>query len=101
MTEQDKPTKISFVYSNPTDPDAFESAYPEQLAMARNLPGLTRLQTSKVWPKQDASPTPAPAWVTAPFARPGPAGGCRRAGNRPAKEPSAAGLPRSAAPPRW
>ena len=59
MTEQDKPTKISFVYANPTDPDAFESAYPEQLALARNLPGLTRLQTSKVWPKQDGSPTPA------------------------------------------
>ena len=58
MTEQDKPTKISFVYSNPTDPDAFESAYPEQLALARNLPGLTRLQTSKVWPKEDGSPTP-------------------------------------------
>ena len=59
MAEQGKPTKISFVYSNPTDPDAFESAYPEQLALARNLLGLTRLQTSKVWPKEDGSPTPA------------------------------------------
>ena len=59
MTEQDKPTKISFVYSNPTDPDAFESAYPEQLALARNLPGLTRLQASRVWPKEDGSTTPA------------------------------------------
>ncbi len=36
--EQDKPTKISFVYSNPTDPAAFEAAYPEQLALARKLP---------------------------------------------------------------
>ena len=59
MTGPDQPTKISFVYSNPTDPDAFESAYPEQLALARNLPGLIRLQTSKVWPKEDGSPTPA------------------------------------------
>jgi uncharacterized protein (TIGR02118 family) len=59
VTEQDKPTKISFVYSNPADPDAFESAYPEQLALARDLPGLTRLQTSKVWPKEDGSPTPS------------------------------------------
>ncbi|HEX4829680.1 MAG TPA: EthD family reductase [Trebonia sp.] len=59
MTEQDKPTKISFVYSNPTDPDAFESAYPEQLALTRSLPGLLRLQASKVWPKEDGSPTPA------------------------------------------
>jgi len=56
---QDKPTKISFVYSNPTDPAAFEAAYPEQLALARKLPGLTRLQTSKVCPKEDGSPTPA------------------------------------------
>jgi uncharacterized protein (TIGR02118 family) len=59
MTEQGKPTKISFVYSNPTDPDAFEAAYPDQIALARKLPGLTRLQASKVWPKEDGSPTPA------------------------------------------
>jgi hypothetical protein len=56
---QDKPTKISFIYSNPTDPAAFESAYPEQLALARKLPSLTRLQASKVWPKEDGSPAPA------------------------------------------
>ena len=56
---QDKPTKISFIYSNPTDPAAFEVAYPEQVALARKLPGLTWLQTSKVWPKEDGSPTPA------------------------------------------
>jgi uncharacterized protein (TIGR02118 family) len=55
----DNPTKISFVYSNPKDAAAFETAYPEQLAMARKLPGLTRLQASKVWPKEDGSPTPA------------------------------------------
>ena len=59
MTEQGKSTKISFVYSNPTDPDAFEAAYEEQLSLARKLPGLTRLQASKVWPKEDGSPTPA------------------------------------------
>src|SRR5690348_9477105 len=59
MTEQGKPTKISFVYSNPVDPDAFEAAYPEQLELARKLPGLTRLQESRVWPKEDGSPTPA------------------------------------------
>ena len=33
--------------------------YPDQLALARKLPGLTRLQASKVWPKEDGSPTPA------------------------------------------
>ena len=58
-TGKGMPTRITFVYSNPTDPAAFEAAYPEQLAMARKLPGLTRLQTSKVWPKEDGSPTPA------------------------------------------
>jgi uncharacterized protein (TIGR02118 family) len=56
---QNNPTKISFVYSSPTDPAAFEAAYPQQLALARKLPGLTRLQTSRVWPKEDGSPTPA------------------------------------------
>jgi hypothetical protein len=35
MAEQSKPTKISFVYSNPTDPDAFETAYPDQIALTR------------------------------------------------------------------
>jgi uncharacterized protein (TIGR02118 family) len=59
MTGPGKPTKISFVYSNPADPDAFETAYSGQIALARKLPGLTRLQTSKVWPREDGSPTPA------------------------------------------
>lgn len=59
MTEQVNPTKISFVYSSPADPQAFEVAYPDQIALARKLPGLTRLQTSKVWPKEDGSPAPA------------------------------------------
>lgn len=53
------PTKISFVYSNPTDPAAFEAAYPEQLTLARTLPGISRLQASKVWPKEDGSTIPA------------------------------------------
>ncbi len=52
-------TKISFVYSNPKDPEAFEAAYAEQLTLARKLPGLIRMQASKVWPKEDGSETPA------------------------------------------
>lgn len=59
MTRQDLPTKITFVYSDPEDPEAFEAAYPDQLALARKLPGLTRLQAARVWPKEDGSPTPA------------------------------------------
>lgn len=59
MSASTNPTKISFVYSNPTDPEAFEAAYPDQLALARKLPGLLRLEAAKVWPKEDGSPTPA------------------------------------------
>ncbi|MEY9855667.1 uncharacterized protein (TIGR02118 family) [Catenulispora sp. GAS73] len=59
MAEHSNPTKISFIYSNPADPDAFEAAYADQLALARKLPGLTRLEAAKVWPKEDGSPTPA------------------------------------------
>ncbi|TQR85795.1 EthD family reductase [Mycobacterium hodleri] len=53
-------TKITVIYDNPTDPDAFESAYEErQLNAARAIPGHTRFEASKVWPKEDGSPTPA------------------------------------------
>ena len=54
------PTKITVIYDNPTDPAAFEAGYADgQVALARALPGLTRIETSKVWPKEDGSPTPA------------------------------------------
>jgi len=52
--------KITVIYDNPTDPDAFEAAYEsEQLEAARKIPGHIRLEASKVWPKEDGSPTPA------------------------------------------
>jgi uncharacterized protein (TIGR02118 family) len=59
MTEHGNQTKITFVYSNPTDPEAFEAAYADQLALARKLPGLVRLEAAKVWPKEDGTATPA------------------------------------------
>ena len=53
-------TKITVIYDNPTDPDAFEKAYEaEQLEAARKIPGYVRFEASKVWPKEDGSPTPA------------------------------------------
>ena len=53
-------TKITVIYDNPTDPDAFEAAYEtEQLEAARKIPGYVRFEASKVWPKEDGSPTPA------------------------------------------
>jgi uncharacterized protein (TIGR02118 family) len=53
------PTKITVIYDNPQDPDAFEAGYPDQLALAAMMPGIDRLESSKVWPKEDGTPTPA------------------------------------------
>ena len=52
-------TKIILIYDNPRDPEAFEAGYPDHLALARKIPGIQRMETSKVWPKEDGSPTPA------------------------------------------
>jgi uncharacterized protein (TIGR02118 family) len=52
-------TKITVIYDNPVDPEAFEAGYPDQLALARKIPGIQRMETSKVWPKEDGSPSPA------------------------------------------
>ena len=53
-------TKITVIYDNPTDPEAFDAAYEsDQLAVARRIPGHIRFEASKVWPKEDGSPTPA------------------------------------------
>lgn len=53
------PTKITIIYDNPVDPAAFEAGYaPDQVELARTLPGLTGIESSKVWPKEDGSPTP-------------------------------------------
>jgi uncharacterized protein (TIGR02118 family) len=53
------PTKVTVIYDNTHDPDAFEASYSDQLALAAKLPGLDRLESSKVWPKEDGTPTPA------------------------------------------
>jgi uncharacterized protein (TIGR02118 family) len=52
-------TKITVIYDNPRDPEAFEAGYPDQLGLARKIPGIQRIESSKVWPKEDGSPTPA------------------------------------------
>ena len=53
-------TKITVIYDNPTDADEFEKAYvAEQLEAAKKIPGYIRFESSKVWPKEDGSPTPA------------------------------------------
>ncbi|WP_197379311.1 EthD family reductase [Mycolicibacterium mengxianglii] len=53
-------TKLTVIYDNPTAPEEFESSYvTEQLEAARRIPGYVRMEASKVWPKEDGSPTPA------------------------------------------
>jgi uncharacterized protein (TIGR02118 family) len=52
-------TKITVIYDNPADPATFEAGYPEQLALARKLPGVQEVESAKVLPKEDGSPTPA------------------------------------------
>jgi uncharacterized protein (TIGR02118 family) len=52
-------TKITVMYDNPRDPEAFEARYPDQLVLAKKIPGVGKIETSKVWPKEDGSPTPA------------------------------------------
>jgi hypothetical protein len=53
------PTKITVIFDNPDSPEAFEAAYPDLLAKARKIPGVQRIEASKVWPKEDGTPTPA------------------------------------------
>jgi uncharacterized protein (TIGR02118 family) len=53
------PTKITVIYDNPVDPAVFEEGCPAQLTLASALPGLQRLESAKVWPKEDGTPTPA------------------------------------------
>lgn len=52
-------TKITLIIDNPTSPDAFEQAYAGVVTAARTLPKLQRLESAKVWPKEDGTPTPA------------------------------------------
>jgi len=52
-------TKITVIYDNPENADAFEAGYPDQVTLARKLPGVERVESARVWPKEDGSPTPA------------------------------------------
>jgi uncharacterized protein (TIGR02118 family) len=62
------PTKITVIYDTPNDPDAFEAGYPDQLAQASQMPGIQKLESSKVWPREDGGPTPAYRLVDMHFA---------------------------------
>jgi uncharacterized protein (TIGR02118 family) len=53
------PTKITVIFDNPADPDTFEAGYPVQVALAKKMPGVERVDSAKVSPKEDGSATPA------------------------------------------
>ncbi len=53
------PTKITAIYETPQDPNAFEAGHQEQLALAKKIPGVKRIESAKVWPKEDGSAAPA------------------------------------------
>ena len=53
------PTKIELIVDNQDDNAALDAEWPSLLEKARALPGLERLESGKVWPKEDGSPTPA------------------------------------------
>jgi hypothetical protein len=52
-------TKITLIIDNPVDAEAFEADYPALAGHAAALPGLVRLESAKVLPKEDGSATPA------------------------------------------
>jgi uncharacterized protein (TIGR02118 family) len=61
-------TKITLIFDNPVDPAAFESSYPDLVDRARKVPGVLRMETSKVWPKEDGTATPAYRMIDLYFA---------------------------------
>lgn len=62
------PTKITFIHDHPTDPEAFEAGFADgHLDLVRSLPGVQRVESSKVWPKEDGSPTPKYRMIDAYF----------------------------------
>lgn len=53
------PTKITFIIDNPASPEEFETAFASVRAAVEEFPGLQRVESAKVWPKEDGTPTPA------------------------------------------
>jgi hypothetical protein len=53
------PTKITLIIDNPASADEFERAYADMKQAAAKLPKLQRLESAKVWPKEDGTATPA------------------------------------------
>ena len=54
-------TKLTIVIDNPNDPGAFEAHYnsPAYKELLGKIPDIQRVESAKVFPKEDGSPTPA------------------------------------------
>lgn len=53
------PTKITLIIGNPENPDEFEKVYADVRKAADTFPELRRVESAKVWPKEDGTATPA------------------------------------------
>ncbi len=53
------PTKITLIINNPKDLDEFDSAFARVRAAVEDFPKLQRVESAKVWPKEDGTATPA------------------------------------------
>ena len=52
--------KLTVIYDNPTDPAAFEEHYTSKhVPLVPKVPNVQKVETAKVFPKEDGSPTPA------------------------------------------
>jgi hypothetical protein len=60
--------KLSLIIDNPARPIAFESRFPALLGLAETMPGLLRIETARVFPRNDGSPAPAHRTVDLYFA---------------------------------
>ena len=54
-------TKLTIIVDNPNDPGAFEAHYssPGSKEPLGKIPDIQRVESAKVFPKEDGSPTPA------------------------------------------
>jgi len=53
------PTKITLIVGIPANPAEFEKVYADVRRAAEAFPKLQRVESAKVWPKEDGTPTPA------------------------------------------
>ncbi len=53
--------KLTIIVDNPNDPGAFEALYnsPASKELLGKIPDIQRVESAKVFPKEDGSPTPA------------------------------------------